>query len=149
MNQLNLFNYETDLLNEFKEAVVWSPKDPNRNIYLVGYVINRRGVVKNTRTGKILRGRESMVNIYKEGQRYITINLQVEGQGLSFPLHRIIACTFVKCLDREKQLVVNHIDHNKRNNHYSNLEWCTYKENMEKWAEQYYNSNDENQLKLL
>jgi hypothetical protein len=51
-------------------------------------------------------------------------------------LHRLVAHAFCSRPEHLKDvsyedLVVNHIDGNKANNHYSNLEWCTNLENME------------------
>jgi len=42
--------------------------------------------------------------------------------------HRIIAEIF--CNNEELKNQINHIDGNKENNHYLNLEWCTNIENM-------------------
>lgn len=149
MNQLNLFDFETNLLNSFEPAVCWSSTDPNRTIYLHGYVINRRGIIKNTKTGKILRGRTGETKVFKSGQRYISVRFVVHKKMYDLLLHRVVACTFIKCIDRETYTIVNHIDHNKKNNHYANLEWCSPSENMEAWADQHFNLSDENQLKLL
>lgn len=42
-------------------------------------------------------------------------------------IHRLVATLFI---DNPKNLpCVNHIDGNKQNNHYTNLEWCTHAEN--------------------
>lgn len=46
-------------------------------------------------------------------------------------VHRIVAENFLETPENFKELYVNHIDGNKNNNHYTNLEWCTPTENME------------------
>lgn len=53
---------------------------------------------------------------------YLTVVIR----GKSKTIHRLVATTF---LGEHKDLVVNHIDGNKRNNEISNLEFCTIKQN--------------------
>lgn len=50
------------------------------------------------------------------------------GKKSGFNTHRLVAHFFVH--NSENKPEVNHIDGNKSNNHYSNLEWSTRSENM-------------------
>lgn len=47
-----------------------------------------------------------------------------------FLIHRLVAEYF--CEGYFEGAVVNHIDADKKNNHFSNLEWCTQKDNVNK-----------------
>jgi len=42
--------------------------------------------------------------------------------------HRLVAIAFID--NPKKMRCVHHIDHNKKNNHYSNLEWVTHSQNI-------------------
>jgi hypothetical protein len=44
--------------------------------------------------------------------------------------HRLVAFAWVENTDPTQKKIVNHIDGNKINNHYKNLEWVTHSENM-------------------
>lgn len=45
-------------------------------------------------------------------------------------VHRLVALSFCEVPSNYEELQVNHIDGNKDNNVYTNLEWCTAKENQ-------------------
>lgn len=47
----------------------------------------------------------------------------------TLPVHRAVALAWVKNVDPEKNVVVNHLDGNKVNNESYNLEWTTYSGN--------------------
>lgn len=46
-------------------------------------------------------------------------------------IHRLVMSTF-KPISNKDTMTVDHLDHNKRNNKLSNLEWVTQKENLER-----------------
>jgi len=63
-----------------------------------------------------------------QGKGYPYCNLVKNGKRVSVTVHRLVALTYVPNPDDKPE--VNHKDGNPRNNHFSNLEWVTHKENM-------------------
>lgn len=59
---------------------------------------------------------------------YKRVQFTVDGKRHTTGVHRLVAIAFIP--NPENKSDVNHIDGNKSNNHVSNLEWCTHKENM-------------------
>ena len=62
-------------------------------------------------------------------QGYLQFGTRTNGTYKSFRVHRVIASLFVEHDSNNKYLEVNHIDGNKHNNHFKNLEWVTRREN--------------------
>jgi hypothetical protein len=62
-----------------------------------------------------------------EHKGYFRVTLHIDGKQLTPDIHRLVAETFIPNPDNLPQ--VNHIDENTKNNHYSNLEWTTAKQN--------------------
>lgn len=58
---------------------------------------------------------------------YLRVSLNLTGKNKFYFVHRLVAGCFVENILNKEQ--VNHKDGNKRNNHYSNLEWTTRSEN--------------------
>ena len=85
--------------------------------------LTESGEVWSNKTKKFLKQR-----LHKNG--YWTLSTKLEGRkspAMCFKVHRLVAQTY---LPNPKGLPqVNHIDGNKQNNHLSNLEWVTNKEN--------------------
>lgn len=89
------------------------------------YSISENGDLKNNKTNKILKS-----TIHKNGYKHLSIKpLGRSGKCISLKLHREVAKYFVPNLDNKPQ--VNHIDGDKLNNHYTNLEWVTNQENAQ------------------
>jgi hypothetical protein len=82
--------------------------------------LDNRGFKK---LGKILK---SSIN---RGGGYPYVRLSINGKKLSVVLHRLVAKYFVE--NKDNKQYVNHIDSNRTNNFYKNLEWVTHTENMQ------------------
>jgi hypothetical protein len=60
---------------------------------------------------------------------YYAIDSNRGGKRKILLVHRMVGKYFV--FNPENKPFINHKDGDKLNNHYSNLEWCTHKENMQ------------------
>jgi len=88
------------------------------------YEVSNFGNVRNSRTKRILSQ-----HIYKDG--YNTVMLFDDDlKQKRMRVHRLVAFVFVGNPPDEERIQVNHIDGNKQNNRFDNLEWCTPKENI-------------------
>ena len=85
------------------------------------YEVSNTGYIRNAHTKKILK-----TQINKQG--YKTLSLSKDGKARTVRVNRLIAQSFYG--GSFDGLDVDHVDTNKQNNHISNLEWCTNKENM-------------------
>ena len=79
------------------------------------FKVSSKGRVK-TPTGKITLG--YIIGGYR----------RLRTSGVSVSVHRMVALTFHETIDDCN--IVNHIDHDKLNNSFENLEWVDQKENM-------------------
>lgn len=86
------------------------------------YSISDYGQLRNDITGKILKPRYR-----KDG--YSMVGLYTNGKPKNFQTHRLVGEYFIPNPDNKPW--INHIDGNPKNNHYTNLEWCTPKENSQ------------------
>ena len=87
------------------------------------YEVNTEGVVRNKLNGNIIKGDINNAGYY----RICLWNKNHIPSKQRFFRHRLVAETFIENPLNLPQ--VNHIDGDKSNNHISNLEWCSQKEN--------------------
>lgn len=68
-----------------------------------------------------------------DGYLQVPVCNNKEGTVKYLQAHRVVMETWCPQKDMwKKKLTVDHLDHNKRNNHYSNLEWVTREENLKR-----------------
>lgn len=95
---------------------VWNPVVGYEGLYKVSSM----GRVRSLITGKILRSKKD-----KDG--YLQVGLWKDGKRKMYYVHRLVAQAFLNPVVGKD--CVNHLDEVKDSNHYSNLEYCTHKEN--------------------
>lgn len=78
-------------------------------------------------------GKEPLISEYQEieNDTYIQRALWKDGNFKAFQLHRLVAFHFVP--NPHNYPIIDHIDRNRNNNIYTNLEWVTYSENSRRW----------------
>jgi len=92
------------------------------------YEINRKGDIRRKGTEHCLAkcddgdGDDGYIITY-------LYTLDANNTRRQFRTHRLVALQFIP--NPENKPEVDHIDHNRKNNHVSNLRWATHKENME------------------
>ena len=70
---------------------------------------------------------EKILTPFVDKDGYKCVLLSRNGKTIYTSIHRLVAMTFLS--NPQNKPMVNHKDGNKANNHVSNLEWCTHKEN--------------------
>lgn len=85
------------------------------------YKVSSMGNVKSLITGKILKPG-------KDRYGYLYVQLCKDGRRKNYRVHRLVAQAFLNPVAGKD--IVNHLDEVKTSNHYSNLEYCTHKENV-------------------
>ena len=66
------------------------------------------------------------IKITQRPDGYKSVSLNTNGEPKSYLLHRIVGLLFVP---GDTSLIINHLDCDKGNDNYWNLEWATYSEN--------------------
>ncbi len=61
---------------------------------------------------------------------YLRVSLKVNNKWTTAAVHRLVALAFVYNSNPDVNTEVNHIDYNRTNNHYTNLEWISHIDNV-------------------
>lgn len=89
--------------------------------------VPRTDATNHKQGGKIMK-------LKRETAGYLKVNLSKNGKARLMFVHRLVATAFVQ--KDEGCDIVNHIDNDRANNNSKNLEWTTYKGNMQHAARQ-------------
>lgn len=128
-----------DFLTELKDDQIWFENEYWRRVpgYEGQYIVSESGKVFRLahvapRKHRYRHGAKSNYKFSELLMRHFITKRQgyhnIVLKGVKFPVHRLVAMAWHPNPNNKPH--VNHIDHNKSNNHYSNLEWCTAKENV-------------------
>jgi len=88
-------------------------------------ILGYEGLYQISNLGRVKSKRKVLKPIKGE---YLKVGLSKNGIQKTLTIHRLVAQAFVD--NPNKLNFVNHIDENKNNNVFTNLEWCTNKYNV-------------------
>lgn len=127
-NEQYIHNEKFDII-EFYKTLLNNRQKPIDEEWrdVVGY----EGLYKVSNYGLVINSRYKIVGtyygdeFYEDLNKYNCVSLVKDGKATRYGIHRLVALAFVNNPNPTKFNIVNHIDENKHNNYYKNLEWCT------------------------
>lgn len=118
------YRYTQPIECEFEPGFYYIP-------FFNAYVINKKGIVKNWKTGKkaitYVFKNDGKFNV-KGGYRFFTLHSDIGNFRIG--RYRLLALTFLPYPDNVDKLTVNHKDGNPPNDDLDNLEWASYQDNV-------------------
>lgn len=118
--------YELDNKYEGWDYLEYARNDVKTHIKSLEYLVNTSGKIISLKSRFFLK----VMTPHKDTDGYKVLNVSVSTLKSNISLHRAVGSTFLPGYITNKKLVVNHKDLNKLNNHFTNLEWCTIRENV-------------------
>ena len=89
------------------------------------------GLYKVSECGDVMcirNGKKKLLKPRTTHRGYLEVNLYKNGKRKPHYIHRLVATAFCEGADYFSE--VNHVDEDKTNNHYENLEWCSREYNV-------------------
>mgnify|MGYP004417315998 CR=1 FL=1 len=109
-------------MRKIRESELWKPIVGFESNYLIS---NWGRIISLPRNG--VSNQPKILFPYLSKFGYYRIKLSKNNQYNWNLVHRLVAQAFLPNIHNKTQ--INHIDGNKQNNRFNNLEWCTAKEN--------------------
>ena len=108
--------------------------DPNEKFKPIGiigkYDFSKYGV---SESGNVVYFESNYLiakNTRATGYEKVTLHCRKSSKTLVISVHRLVALVHIPNKDRKRRKFVNHIDEDKLNNHVTNLEWVSGRENI-------------------
>ena len=114
----------------------------NKNVYIRPFNLNNEewkdikeyeGLYQISNYGRVkslYHNKERILKPHLTKTNYYQIGLSKNGITKQHYIHRLVAKAFVQNDDIDNKTIINHKDENQKNNHYTNLEWCTQEYNI-------------------
>lgn len=87
------------------------------------YLISSHGNLQSKKSGEWRK-----INGTLNAMGYLVMSLRKDNKTYPFSIHRLVGLHFLETHPDKR--IINHLDTNKQNNHYSNLEWCNHSTNL-------------------
>jgi hypothetical protein len=110
---------------------IWSKIDNYEGIYEVSNYGRIKSLSRNILKKGVCTIDESILN-GTMSNGYLTVKLSKNGNYETKSIHQLVAIAFLNHFPCKHELVVNHKDFNRKNNHVDNLEIITNRENTNK-----------------
>jgi len=114
---------------------IWKDIKGYEGLYQVSNYGNIKSLKRTVPHGaiKTISKKEKIMTLKKTHKGYYSMQLYKGGKRKGYAVHRIVAMHFLD--NKENYETVDHIDANKKNNYYKNLEWVTNSENNRRKVE--------------
>ena len=109
---------------------IWKDIEELNNMYQISNFGNIKGKARliNIRNNGQRLIHERIISPQDNGNGYKQLSISIKRKRYIFYIHRLVAKYFIKNPDMLN--VVNHKNHDRSDNHFTNLEWCDTKYNI-------------------
>ena len=112
---------------------IWKDIDGYEGYYQISNYGRVKSLGRNiyTTDGRFHRYKKEKIKIPKTtSDGYSAVTLSVNCHNKTFSVHSLVANAFLSKPKSDEVLEINHKDTDRKNNHFTNLEWVTHRENV-------------------